>query len=91
VFAAVRGQGEWELSVNLVSEVARNEKKEQCYQPSMDIGQLTVSYVLSKVEQHGINHIFMEKDHDYEKVIKMLEEFDELVINSHSNILVKDL
>jgi len=77
--------------VNLVSEVAKNEKKEQFYQPALDIGKITVNYVLSKVEKHGVKHNFLEKNHDYEKVIKMLEEFDELDIKSNSNILVKDL
>jgi len=77
--------------VNIVSEVAKNEKKEQCYQPALDIGKITVSYVLSKVEKHGVNHDFLGKNHDYEKVIKMLEKFDDLVIKSNSNVLVKDL
>jgi membrane protein len=77
--------------MNWVSEVAKNEKKEQSYQPALDIGKITVSYLLSKIEKHGIDHIFLEKNHDYEKIIKMLEKFDNLVIKSKSNVLVKDL
>ena len=77
--------------VNLVSEVNENEKKERFYQPALDIGKITVSYVLSKVEKHGVTQVFLEKNHDYEKVIHMLEKFDDLVIKSDSNILVRDL
>ena len=77
--------------VNLVSEVAKNGKKEQLYQPALDIGKITVSYVLSKVEKHGVKQVFLDHNHDYEKVIKMIEKFDDLVVKSNSNILVKDL
>ena len=77
--------------VNLVSEINENVKKERSYQPALDIGKITVSYVLSKVEKHGVNQVFLERNHDYEKVINMLEKFDNLVVKSDSNILVKDL
>ena len=77
--------------VNIVSEVNENEKKERTYQPALDIGKITVSYILSKVEKHGVRQIFLEQNQDYEKVIHMLEKFDNLVVKSDSNILVKDL
>ena len=77
--------------VNLVSEVAKNGKKEQLYQPALDIGKITISYVLSKVEKHGIKQVFLDHNHYYERVTRMLEKFDSLVIKSDSDILVKDL
>ena len=77
--------------VSLISEITENEKKERTYQPALDIGKITVSYVLSKVEKHGVTQIFLEQNHDYEKVNHMLEKFDSLVVQSDSNILVKDL
>ena len=77
--------------VNLVSEVIKNDEKERFYQPALDIEKITVSYVLSKVEKHGVDHVFLEKNQDYEKVISMLETFDNLVVKSNSNILVKNL
>jgi len=77
--------------VNLISEVSESEKKELFYQPALDIGKITVSYVLSKIEKHGGKHVFLDKNQDYEKVINMLEKFDDLVIKSNSNVLVKDL
>ena len=76
--------------VNLVSEINENEK-ERSYQPALDIGRITVSYVLSKIEKHGVKQVFLEQNHDYEKVINMLEKFDNLVLKSNSNILVKEL
>ena len=77
--------------VYLVSEVNENVKRERAYQPALDIGKITVSYVLSKIEKHGVEQFFLEKNQDYEKVINMLEKFDSLIIESNSNILVKNL
>ena len=77
--------------VYLVSEVNENVKRERAYQPALDIGKITVSYVLSKIEKHGVEQFFLEKNQDYEKVISMLEKFDSLIIESNSNILVKNL
>ncbi len=42
----------------------KNEEKEQFYQPAMDIGQITVSHVLSKVEKHGVRQVFLEKNQE---------------------------
>ena len=76
---------------NLVSEITEKKPKDLYYQPALDIGKITVSHVMSKVEKHGVKQIFLKDNHQYKKVIKMLKEFDSLVVESHSNILVKDL
>ena len=77
--------------VNLVSEVCESDRKERFYQPAFDIGKITVSNVLSKIEKHGVKNVFLEKNQEYEKVIGMLEKFDSMIVKSSSNILVKDL
>ena len=77
--------------VNLVSEVCESDRKERFYQPAFDIGKITVSNVLSKIEKHGVKNVFLEKNQEYEKVVGMLEKFDSMIVKSNSNILVKDL
>ena len=77
--------------VNLISEVAEDEQKENFFQPALDIGKITVGYALSKIEQHGAEQLFLTKSQDYEKVTKMLDKFDSLIIESNSNILVRDI
>jgi membrane protein len=77
--------------VNLISVIHENEQKERLYQPAMDINKLTVSYVLSKLDKKGVEQIMVNKNKDYEKVIRMLEKFDRLIAKSDSNVLIKDL
>lgn len=78
-------------SVHLVSVLHENERKERQYQPALDISKLSVSYVFSKIDRHGTEHITVTRNKEYDKVISMLEKFDRLVAKSGSNILIKDL
>jgi len=78
-------------SVNLVSIIHENEKKERLYQPALDVNKLTVSYVFSRLDKNGSDQILVMKNKEYDKVISMLEKFDRLVAKSNSNVLIKDL
>jgi membrane protein len=78
-------------SANLLSVIHENEEKENLYQPAMDIHKLTISYVFSKLDKHGFDKIMVIKNHDYEKIVSMLDKFDSLIANSDANILIKDL
>jgi len=78
-------------SVNLVSVIHENEKKQRLYQPAIDINKLTVSFVFSRLDKKGVDHRISKKNKDYEKVISMLEKFDRLISKSDHNILIKDL
>jgi len=77
--------------VNLVSVIHENERKERQYQPALDINKLSVSYVFSKIDKHGSEHITVNRNKEYDKVISMLEKFDRMISKSDSNILIKDL
>jgi membrane protein len=78
-------------NVRLVSEIHKNDEKERLYQPALDINKLTVSYVFSRLDKKGFEHVMVNKNKDYAKVISMLEKFDRLIAKSDSNILIKDL
>lgn len=79
------------IAVNLVSVIHENKQKERLYQPALDINRLTVSYVLSRLDKHGVGQIIVNRNKDYDKVISMLEKFDRLISKSDSNVLIKDL
>jgi membrane protein len=78
-------------NANLVSIIHENEHKERLYQPALDINRLTVSYVFSRLDKRGIEHIMVAKNKDYEKVMAILEKFERLIAKSDSNILLKYL
>lgn len=75
----------------LVSVIHENEHEERLYQPAMDIGILSVSFVLNKLDKKGSEHQVFVKTKEYDKIALMLDKFDNLVAKSDSNILVKDL
>jgi membrane protein len=78
-------------SANIVSVIHENEEKERLYQPALDINRLTVSFVFSRLDKKGVEHIMVIRNKDYEKIIAILEKFDKLISKSDSNILIKDL
>lgn len=78
-------------SVQLVSIIHENEQKERLYQPALDITKLTVSFVFSRLDKKGSEHINVSKNKDFEKIVGMLEKFDKLIAKSDSNVLIRDL
>lgn len=76
-------------SVNLVSVVSEDD--ERLYQPALDINRITVNYVFSRLDQNGVTQVINVKNKEHERVISILEDFDKLVTQSDSNILIKDL
>jgi membrane protein len=77
--------------VGLISRIQENDNKESLYQPSMDINKLTVSFVLSRLDNFGSEQTTVLKNKDYEKIVSMLSKFDKMVAKSDSNVLIKDL
>jgi membrane protein len=78
-------------NVGLVSVIHENEKKERLFQPGMDINKLTVSYVLSRLDNSGVEQKAVQKNKDYIKISSILARFDKLAAKSDINILIKDL
>ena len=77
--------------VNLVSEIHEHEHKQSLYQPAMDINKMTVSYVLSRLDRKGGDHVISVKHKDYNKVTGILEKYEKLMAKSDSNILIRNL
>jgi membrane protein len=78
-------------SLNLVSIVHEESEKERLFQPAMDINSITVSLILSRLDNKGTGSSIVIKNKDFEKINGMLSKFDKIIAKSASNILVKDL
>lgn len=78
-------------NVNLVSIVHDNEGKERLFQPATDINKMTVSFVLSRLDRKGTDQNVILESNQFEKIVSMLDKFDNLIAKSDSNILIKDL
>lgn len=75
----------------LVSVIQENEHKDRFYQPAIDINKMTVSFILFRLDKKGTEHQIFPKGKEYNKVITMLDKFDNLIARSDSNILINDL
>lgn len=78
-------------SAKIVSIIHENEKKEELYQPALDINKLTVNYVLNKLDRKGADQKIIVKLDEYARIVNMLEKFDRLAAKSDHNILIRDL
>lgn len=78
-------------SVGLVSAVVRDDGKERLYQPAMNIDNITISFVLSRLEKKGTEQQILDKNKEFEKVSDILAKFDRQVAKSGANILVSEL
>jgi membrane protein len=78
-------------SVNLVSVVYEASEKERLFQPAIDINSISVSLIMSRLDNKGTGNSIVIKNKDYEKITGMLSRFDKIITKSELNILVKDL
>ncbi|MGQ9619873.1 MAG: YihY/virulence factor BrkB family protein [Bacteroidales bacterium] len=78
-------------TIGLVSVVLKNDGKERLYQPSMNIDNYTISFVLTRLEKKGVEQKILNKNKDFEKVVSILAKFDKQVNKSGANILLVDL
>jgi membrane protein len=78
-------------AIHLVSYVHLVSEKERLFQPAMDINSITVSLILSRLDNKGTGREIVIRNSDYEKITDMLAKNDKIIAKSGSNILVKDL
>ena len=78
-------------AVHLVSFVHLVSEKERLFQPAMDINSISVSLILSRLDNKGTGREIVIRNKDFEKITEMLAKMDKLISKSGSNILVKDL
>jgi membrane protein len=78
-------------SAGLINQISGEEEKQQVFQPGIDINQLTIGFVLERLDKKGTEQSTVLKNKEYEKVISALKEFDELITSAESNVLIKDL
>lgn len=78
-------------SAGLISQISGEQEKQQVFQPGIDINQMTIGFVLDRLNKKGTEQTTVLKNKEYEKVISALNEFDELITSSESNVLLKDI
>ena len=75
----------------ILCEVKKNDNKDVAYQPAVDVGKITVKYVIESLEQRGNSIIPVAKTSELDKLSKCLGTFADDIEKSPANILLKDL
>lgn len=74
----------------ILSEV-RKDNKDVAYQPAIDVGKLTLKFVVESLENRGISNIPVGKTEELDKLSSCLKTFAADIEKSPANILLKDL
>ena len=74
----------------ILSEV-RKDNKDVAYQPAIDVGKLTIKFVVESLENRGISNIPVGKTEELDKLSSCLRTFAGDIEKSPANILLKDL
>lgn len=75
----------------ILSEVKKDDKKDVAYQPAIDVGKLTIKYVVESLEQQGNSAIPVGKTSELDKLSDCLSTFAADIEKSPANILLKNL
>ena len=75
----------------ILSEVRKDDDKDVAYQPAIDVGKVTVKYVVESLEQRGNSAIPVGKTSELDKLSECLSTFANDIEKSPANILLKDL
>ena len=75
----------------ILSEVRKDNDKDVTYQPAIDVGKVTVKYVVESLEQRGNSTIPVGKTSELDKLSECLSTFANDIEKSPANILLKDL
>ena len=75
----------------IFSETLKQNPKEKAYQPGRDIHTITVHSVLKGLENKGMQKMTSAAGKEYVKIAGVVEEFENILENSPSNVLLKDI
>lgn len=79
------------VECGLFSEINTDSENALAYQPAEDINQLSVSYVINKLETWGKTDCVAETSEELKHISSIFQDFNEKISESDQNILLKDI
>lgn len=79
------------VTVNILSEVKTNEEKDPAYQPALNDDQLSVRYVIDKIDENGLNQLPLSKKEEIEKLQKLFVKLEKVLDNDIGNTLIRNI
>jgi len=75
----------------LIANTRSENEREPAWQPAVDINILTINYVLNTLHQKGVDDIPVAETRELAELEENLRSFHDLIENSPSNKLLKDI
>jgi membrane protein len=75
----------------IFSKVPATTSKSFAYQPARDISFFSIKYIIDALEKNGVNTLPIVVTPELEAINQSLGDFDEILIKSESNRLLKDI
>ena len=79
------------VKADLLVKVLGNNDLTTGFQPARDIAGISLAVVIERLDNLGDNKLLIEKDKDFDRVSKLMEEYTELSKQKFSEVLLKDL
>lgn len=79
------------IETGIFNEVKTADEKDVAYSPAVSENQLTVKYILDKIDTKGVNDMPIHSTHQLEAIHKMMDDFDHVLETHRGNVLVKDI
>ncbi len=75
----------------IFSEVKTLNEKEIAYQPGISDSKLTVKYIIDALDKKGVNEIPIHLTNELDTIHRLMDDFDEVLLQNKGNVLVKDI
>jgi membrane protein len=79
------------IETGVFTEVKTKRERELAYQPALSETQLSVKFVLDKLDTKGVNDMPIHLTHELQSIHRVMDEFDKVVLENKGNVLVKDI
>ncbi|MGZ3902272.1 MAG: YihY/virulence factor BrkB family protein [Bacteroidia bacterium] len=79
------------VETGIFTEVKTTNEKEFAYQPGLSENDLSVKFILDKIDTKGVNEMPIHSSHELETIHRVMNDFDEVVKQNKGNVLVKDI
>ena len=75
----------------IVSELRTHTEKEFAYQPALDIHQMTIQFVVEKLDDRGEFEMKLHPTQSYKAITEYMNDFSKMIENCGANRLLMDI
>ena len=79
------------MNSKIINEMGQKNSQDTSYQPARSVENLSVSFVLQAIDEHGLGDIHIHESGESKRLSQALEALNQEIERSPSNILLKDI